>query len=60
MPIFLLKNGRGRYAIVDIQEYEKTQAMLHLVNELTKGKKSGEEEGWLSPDDVKAHFAEKA
>lgn len=44
---------------MDIREYEKAQAMLHLVNELTKGKKSGEEEGWLSPDDVKAHFAEK-
>lgn len=60
MPIFLAKKRAWRYAIVDIREYEKTQAMLHLVNELTKGKKSGEEEGWLSPDDVKAHFAEKA
>lgn len=22
-PVFLTKNGRGRYAIVDIEEYEK-------------------------------------
>ena len=24
-PVFLTKNGRGRYAVVDIQEYEKSQ-----------------------------------
>ncbi|MDR0963101.1 MAG: type II toxin-antitoxin system prevent-host-death family antitoxin [Clostridium sp.] len=55
-PVFLTKNGRGRYAIIDIQEYEQTKAALSLMNELAKGKKSGEEKGWLSPDDVKAHF----
>lgn len=27
-PVFLTKNGRGRYAIVDIQDYERTKAML--------------------------------
>lgn len=55
-PVFLTKNGRGRYAIIDIQDYEKTRATLKLVNELSKGKKSGEEKGWLSADDVRAHF----
>lgn len=25
-PVFLTKNGRERYAIVDMQDYEKTQA----------------------------------
>ena len=42
-PVFLTKNGRGRYAIIDIQDYEKTTATLTLMNELGKGKKSGEE-----------------
>ena len=28
-PVFLTKNGRGRYAIVDIQDYEKTQARMN-------------------------------
>lgn len=28
VPVFLTKNGRGRYAIVDIQDYERTKAML--------------------------------
>jgi hypothetical protein len=28
--------------------------------ELARGKKSGEEKGWLSSSDVKAHFQTKA
>ena len=41
-PVFLTKNGRGRYAIVDMQDYERTQATLRLMNELAKGRKSGD------------------
>ena len=47
-PVFLTKNGRGRYAIVDIEEYEKTRATLKLLGELSKGERSGNEDGWLS------------
>ena len=53
-PVFLTKNGRGRYAIVDISDYEKTQATLQLMNELNKGRRSGEEKGWLSLDEVES------
>lgn len=59
-PVFLTKNGRGRYAILDMQDFEKTQATLKLLNELEKGRKSGETEGWLSPEEVRAHFRAKA
>ena len=38
-PVFLTKNGRGRYAIVDMQDYERTQATLRLMNELAKMRK---------------------
>lgn len=55
-PVFLTKNGRGRYAIVDIQDYEKTQATLRLMNELAKGRRSGETEGWLTLEEVEAHL----
>ena len=58
-PVFLTKNGRGRYAIVDIQDYEKTQATLKLMGELAVGRKSGETEGWLTPENVRAHFEER-
>ena len=52
-PVFLTKNGRGKYAIVDIRDYEKTLATIKLMNELDKGRRSGEEEGWLTLEAVK-------
>ena len=55
-PVFLTKNGRGRYAIMDIQDYEKMQATLQLMSELEKGWQSGVDEGWRGSEDVRAHF----
>jgi prevent-host-death family protein len=59
-PVFLTKNGRGRYAIVDIEEYEKTQATIRLLSELSRGEKAGHEQGWVSEEDVRARFADKS
>ena len=59
-PVFLTKNGRGRYAILDMQDYEKTQAKLRLMSDLAKGRKSGETEGWLSSEEMREHFRAKA
>ena len=58
-PVFLTKNGRGKYAIVDILDYEKAKAVSRLANELAQGKKAGEEKGWLSSDVVKARLQER-
>lgn len=55
-PVFLTKNGHGRYAILDISDYEKANAAAALMNELAKGRRSGEEKGWLSPEAVRARF----
>lgn len=51
-PVFLTKNGRGRYAIVDMEEYEKTQAILKLMGELSKGELSGNENDWISLTEI--------
>ena len=51
-PVFLTKNGRGKYVIIDIAEYEKTNAALRLLSELAQGEESANKEGWLSLDDV--------
>lgn len=59
-PVFLTKNGRGRYAILDIQDCERTQATLRLMNELARGRRSGETEGWLTTEEVRAHFRARA
>lgn len=53
-PVFLTKNGRGRYAIVDMEEYEKMKAIIKLMGNLVEAEKSVKENGWLSNDDVKA------
>ena len=36
--VFLTKNGCGRNAILDMQNFEKTQATIRLMNELAKGR----------------------
>ncbi len=47
-PVFLTKNGRGKYATLDMW----IRTSIKLMNELTKGRKSDEEEGWLTVEEV--------
>ena len=61
-PVYLTVNGRGRFAIRDIaddQEFEKTKNMLRLMCELNEGRRSGEEEGYVSSEEVRAYFQRK-
>ena len=51
-PVFLTKNGRGRYVIVDMEEYEKTKAVIKLMGELSRCEKSAQEKGWTAIADV--------
>lgn len=51
-PVFLTKNGRGRYAIVDITEYERMKAIVKLMGELNKGETSAKSNGWKDISDV--------
>ena len=54
-PVFLTKNGHGRYAVLDMEEYrqyEKLKAMSQLMTELDKGRIAGERDGWLPADKV--------
>ena len=49
-PVFLTKNGYGRYAVIDIdeyREYERMKAASWLLTELDKGHLSREKERWL-------------
>ena len=36
----------------DMREYEKLPATIKLMNKLAKGRRSGEEEGWLTIEEV--------
>lgn len=53
-PVYLTRNGRGAYVIRDIrdEEMKKDDAMLRLLGELYMGLRSGEEEGWLTEEEV--------
>ena len=58
-PVHLTVNGNGRYTIRDIaedNEFEKTKAMLRLMCELNEGRRSGDEEGYLSSEEVRKHL----
>jgi prevent-host-death family protein len=53
-PVFLTKNGRGRYVILDIEDYEKQQATIKLLSKLNEAEEAintGSE--WLTLDDIK-------
>lgn len=51
-PVFLTKNGRGKFAIVDIEEYEQSKAELQLLADLAHGEQSAREQGWVSEEDA--------
>lgn len=59
-PVFLTKNGHGRYAILDMDDYDRLIAEQKLFSELERGRTSGEAEGWISASDVRAHFSERS
>ena len=41
-PVFLTKNGKGLYAIVDMKEYDKQRATIKLLPSLQKAKRPQE------------------
>lgn len=41
---------------LDLQDFDRTQATLRVMNELAKGRKSGEEKGWLTLEAVEKNL----
>ena len=52
-PVFLTKNGRGEYVILDMEEYDKLRATVQLLSKLEKSEQSARENGWISSEDAK-------
>lgn len=53
-PVFLTKNGRGRYVLLDIQEYEKQQAVIKLLSKLSEAEDAVKAGGdWKTLDDLR-------
>lgn len=53
-PVYLTRNGRGAYAIVEIGELDRLKAALQLMTKLEEGEQSAREQGWLAADEVEA------
>jgi antitoxin Phd len=51
-PVYLTKNGRGKYVVQSLAEYEKLQATVRLLAELSKGVESLRKEGGLTIDEA--------
>ncbi|MEG0493939.1 MAG: type II toxin-antitoxin system prevent-host-death family antitoxin [Clostridia bacterium] len=51
-PVYLTKNGRGKYVVQSLAEYEKLQATVKLLAELSKGVESLRKEGGLTLDEA--------
>jgi len=53
-PVFLTKNGRGRYVLLDIQEYERQKAVIKLLSKLSEAEDSvNRSEDWKSLEQLK-------
>ena len=46
--VYLTKNGRGKYVVQKMQEYEKMKAAIQLLADLSKGIESLRKEGGLT------------
>ena len=52
-PVFLTKNGHGKYVIQDIRSYEKQQAVFYILKKIAEAEESVKKEGWLTLDELK-------
>ena len=54
-PVFLTKNGRGRFVVLDIDDYERERAEKKFLVKLQEAEEAVKDgEGWLTMDELKA------
>lgn len=51
-PVYLTKNGHGKYVVQSIHAYEKVQATVKLLAELAKGVSAYQNEDGLTVDEA--------
>ncbi|MDR1015037.1 MAG: prevent-host-death protein [Coriobacteriales bacterium] len=57
-PVFLTKNGAGRYAILDTAEYDflYKAAFDKLFKQLDSARTQADRDGWVSEEALREHF----
>ena len=53
--IFKIKNVEGKKIFIT-QDYERVMATIKLMGALETGRKSGEEQGWISSEQLKSEL----
>ena len=57
--VYLTKNGRGRFVVMDIEDYERGRAEKKLLLKLQEAEEAVKDgEGWLDLDELKALVGE--
>lgn len=58
-PVFLTKNGRGRFVVLDIEDYEKDRAEKKLLSKLQEAEEAvADGTGWMSLNELKSAMEE--
>lgn len=58
-PVFLTKNGGGRFVVLDIEDYERERVEKKLLKKLQEAEEAVKDgKGWLSLDKLKAVMEE--
>ena len=58
-PVFLTKNGKGRFVVMDIEDYEHDKAEKKLLEKLHEAEEAVKDgNGWLTLDELKAQVGE--
>ncbi len=54
-PVFLTRNGKGKYVLLDMEEYDSMRNALwgRLFEELDEARLSADEQGWVPLTDAK-------
>ncbi len=58
-PVFLTNNSRGRYVVIDIEDYEHEKAEKKLLLKLQEAEEAVKDgNGWMTLDELKATVGE--
>lgn len=53
-PVFLTKNGRGKFVVMDIEDYERERAEKKLLMKLREAEEAVKDgTGWMSMEELK-------
>ena len=58
-PVFLTKNGRGKFVVLDIEDYERQRAEHNLLMKLQEAERAVKDDNeWLTLEELKKTLEE--